>query len=110
MCVTRGPGQVCVPPVSRHPPLPHQPAGPEAESDRICRQSARLLLPQKLLVPARVPSVLHTGTGWNTAAPVQGLYTITHHEVLLVYNYTPVNKQGQRGRPDEDSAPSAAGT
>lgn len=69
---------MCVPPVPRHSPLPHQPAVSEAESDRLCCQPARLLLPQKLLVAARVPPVLHTWPGRKAAAAVQGLYTNTN--------------------------------
>lgn len=76
---------MCVPPVSRHSPLPHQPAVTEAESDLLGCQPARLLLPQKLLVATRLPPVLHTWTGRETAAPVQGLYKhhIIIHDVLV---------------------------
>ncbi len=77
---------MCVPPVSWHSPFPHQPAGTEAGSDRLCCQSARLLLPQKLLVTARVPPVLHTWTGRKTASPLQGLYTKPNTQ-LYIFNY-----------------------
>ena len=73
--LTRRPGQLCVPALSRDPPRPHQPANAQAKSARLRRQPAGLLLPEKLLVTARVPPVLHTWTGRDTSAPVQGQYT-----------------------------------
>ncbi|KAK2863383.1 hypothetical protein Q5P01_002916 [Channa striata] len=63
----------CVYPVSRHTPLPHQPAVTKADPDRLGCQSAGILLPQKQLVTARVPSVLQTWTRRETDAPLQGL-------------------------------------
>ena len=91
VCLFRGTRQECVPPLSRHSPHPHQPAGTEAESDRLCCQSARLLLPQKLLVTAGVLPVLHTWTRRKAAAPLQGLYTNPNTQVHI-FNYRLCNK------------------
>lgn len=73
VCAIRWPGPLHAPPAARHPAHHHQPAVPEAESDRLGLQPARVLLPQELLVAPWVLPVLHTRTGREASAGVQGL-------------------------------------